>query len=267
MHIKTKTLLFIIGILMLVQTAAASGIIIQRTMPDEVQLDQIFDITISLENQFDHEKEVEIVELLTGLLEPIDNLDNIITPEPIEGLIAFAPEYYSWTKMLPPGEIVDIKYSIQAIIPSKVTLTATRAYTDDTEYESEISTLRVLCNQNNACEENENFLNCPFDCPSGGEDGICDLENDGIIDPDCESEFDSSKIIDYCDNGFLDFDEEGLDCGGICKNECGLICSEGFFMTPSSCKNREQRVQDWKTGVISTSTLMQDIKSFILPLL
>jgi hypothetical protein len=260
-----KASLFIVGMLFLVQTATASEIIVHRTMPDEVQLNQIFDITISLENQFDQEKEVEIVELLTGLLEPKDNLDNIVISGPIEGIIAFAPTYYSWTRILPPGEIVDIKYSVQAIIPSKVTFAASRVYTNDAEYESEISVLQILCNQNNICEENENFLNCPHDCSSGSEDGICDLVNDGISDPDCEPGFDSSEIIDYCNNGFLDFDEEGVDCGGICINECNLICPQGFFRILFSCKSKEQIFQDWREERITATVLMKTIRDLILP--
>jgi hypothetical protein len=261
---ETKILVFIIGMLMLIQTAAAE-IIVQRTMPEEVELNQEFDITISLENQFNQEVEVEVVELLTGLLDPTNNFDNIIISEPIEGIAAFQPEHYSWTEILPPRETVDIKYSVQAIIPAEVRFSAARVYTDDTEYESETSILKVLCNQNNLCEENEDFINCPHDCQSGGEDGICDLVNDGIIDSDCEPGFDSSEIIDYCKNEILDFDEEGVDCGGVCETECDLTCSSGFFRILSSCKSKEQIIQDWKTGVISTNALMQSIKSFILP--
>ena len=265
MYIKTKTLLFILGTIMLVQTATASGIIVHRTIPEEVQLDQEFDITISLENQFDEEKEVEVVELLTGLLEPTNNLGNIIISEPIEGIIAFQPEHYSWTRILPPRETVNIEYSVQAIIPAEITFTAARAYTDEAEYESEISVLRVLCNQNNLCEENEDFFNCPQDCPSGGEDGTCDLANDGISDPDCEPGFDSSETINYCNNGILDFNEEGIDCGVACENECDPICSQGFFIFSSYCQNIEMRIDDWKQERITLGTILKDIKNTILP--
>jgi len=38
---------------------------------------------------------------------------------------------------------------------------------------------------NGTCDANENFKNCPEDCPSGGKDGYCDGVKDGKCDPDC----------------------------------------------------------------------------------
>jgi hypothetical protein len=35
------------------------------------------------------------------------------------------------------------------------------------------------------CDETENFVRCPKDCPSGVADGYCDRVYDGICDPDC----------------------------------------------------------------------------------
>ncbi len=43
-----------------------------------------------------------------------------------------------------------------------------------------------ICNNNITCEVGiENHLNCPLDCPSGGQDDYCDGSEDGRCDPDC----------------------------------------------------------------------------------
>lgn len=48
----------------------------------------------------------------------------------------------------------------------------------------------VLCNGNGACDNNENYLSCPKDCPSASADKYCDRAKDGRCDPDCASEAD-----------------------------------------------------------------------------
>ena len=243
---------------------SSSEIIIDRIAPEEVLLGQSFEVVFSLNNQFDEIKQVILTESLINL-EPLDNFDKLIFSESFEGIVAVRHPYYLWELNLAANDITYVSYSVNATFLGETNFGIARVYTNDAEYESEVSVLKVLCNQNNLCEENEDFFNCPHDCSSGGEDGTCDLVNDGIVDPDCEPGFDSSEIIDYCKNEILDYDEEGVDCGGICINECNFICPQGFFRIFSSCKNKEQRVQEWKTGIISTNTLMQDIKYLILP--
>ncbi|MFZ2456359.1 MAG: BatD family protein [Candidatus Altiarchaeia archaeon] len=47
------------------------------------------------------------------------------------------------------------------------------------------TTLASLCG-NQACDkEQENYLTCPLDCPSGAKDGYCDKVKDARCDPDC----------------------------------------------------------------------------------
>lgn len=55
----------------------------------------------------------------------------------------------------------------------------------------------ALCNEDFNCEiPRENYENCPADCSSGIEDGICDFVEDGICDPDCgERELDCQGIV------------------------------------------------------------------------
>lgn len=51
--------------------------------------------------------------------------------------------------------------------------------------EADIEIETVICNNNLICEKDENYKNCPQDCPSGLKDGYCDSVGDGICDPDC----------------------------------------------------------------------------------
>ena len=44
-----------------------------------------------------------------------------------------------------------------------------------------------FCDMDGACDENENFFNCPVDCKSGSADGVCDSVSDGRCDPDCSA--------------------------------------------------------------------------------
>jgi hypothetical protein len=52
------------------------------------------------------------------------------------------------------------------------------------------STLKVLCNNNSRCDENENVLSCPSDCNAGNADYYCTGYEDGICDPDCSYKLD-----------------------------------------------------------------------------
>jgi len=45
--------------------------------------------------------------------------------------------------------------------------------------------LKNLCNNDNYCNSNENYLSCPADCPLDKKDGLCIKEQDSVCDPDC----------------------------------------------------------------------------------
>jgi len=49
-------------------------------------------------------------------------------------------------------------------------------------YHQDIS--HLFCDYNGVCDGKENYYSCK-DCPSGSNDGICDLEQDGKCDLDC----------------------------------------------------------------------------------
>ncbi len=108
-----------------------------------------------------------------------------------------------------------------------------------------------FCDNDGVCEPcfsgfcflTENVLTCP-DCPSGFNDGYCDLKKDGVCDPDCENQdgdcsfcepFCAFENITCSDKGgtFCSSDEEcvgGYFSGGIFNNDLIVdnCCINGF---------------------------------------
>ncbi len=80
-----------------------------------------------------------------------------------------------------------------------------------------------FCNDNGTCDSCqgpdcsliENFLSCPSDCPSGSYDFYCDLQKDGICDPDCDGiDADCPDCEPFC----------AVD-GASCEDLGGTLCS------------------------------------------
>lgn len=143
---------------------------------------------------------------------------------PTGDTIANSPPYYEWNLQLFHGSN-RITYVIRPVNPGELIIGSTKVAINDNYYESNIVEVNVSCNKNNICEQDklEDFNNCPEDCPSGSNDSYCDMEPDGIEDPDCDPGTDivSSSYYDSCHNDILDFGEEFTDCGDICENPCG----------------------------------------------
>jgi hypothetical protein len=94
--------------------------------------------------------------------------------------------------------------------------------------------LNSLCNDNEVCDDNENYLNCK-DCEINAEDGLCmnageelglvDENNrtlryweDGYCDLDCYNDEDCDR--ENCNDNVMNQNEEGVDCGGVCLDDC-----------------------------------------------
>jgi len=92
------------------------------------------------------------------------------------------------------------------------------------------SSLINLCNNNNFCDPNEDYLSCPSDCPLDKKDGICIKDADGICDPDCLPgvDPDCSQTVNQtitpnasasgCGNGICDSTETYLSCPQDCPS-------------------------------------------------
>jgi len=76
-----------------------------------------------------------------------------------------------------------------------------------------------ICNENNVCDGNENYLSCPNDCKSGSTDLYCDGILDGVCDQDCDNQGRPEKDIDCtCGNNICD-ERETVK---ICYEDCGV---------------------------------------------
>ncbi|MBN2251554.1 MAG: hypothetical protein JW724_05735 [Candidatus Altiarchaeota archaeon] len=78
------------------------------------------------------------------------------------------------------------------------------------------TTTRAVCNNDHTCEGDENYANCPGDCPSGSQDSYCDSMEDGICDMDCYRKSDPDCLCNSdgkCEPGF----ETSINCPADCK--------------------------------------------------
>jgi len=78
------------------------------------------------------------------------------------------------------------------------------------------------------CDDAESFVTCT-DCSSGSADGYCDLERDGICDPDCD---DRDGDCPRCGSVCLYYDMKDKGCSDIGGTECNdeQDCMGGEFV-------------------------------------
>ncbi len=147
-----------------------------------------------------------------------------------------------------------------------------------------------FCNNDGTCEPCfegfcnviENFLTCPNDCPSGSHDNYCDLQRDGVCDPDCVYyDFDCEECIEtVCIYEGIQLEETFCsDLGGIhCPNS--MVCmghltyadDTGSFCCVGSCfedtddaeeLRRQQQLLDEQIQRDSQDDSSSDAESFI----
>ncbi len=99
----------------------------------------------------------------------------------------------------------------------------------------ETSLEKYLCDKNNVCDEDEDYLTCPSDCPSGEEDGLCDRQKDGKCDPDCLEEF-ALDIDCTCGNEICEaeYGENKMTCCEDCGCPTGTECYDKEGCRPPS---------------------------------
>ncbi|MEM2919043.1 MAG: DUF333 domain-containing protein [Candidatus Altiarchaeota archaeon] len=89
----------------------------------------------------------------------------------------------------------------------------------DCKISTTTTTIAVICG-NGKCEQNENFGNCPEDCPSGERDNYCDAQSDDKCDPDCRAELDPDCTTVRCGDKICNFEqgENFLNCREDCSS-------------------------------------------------
>jgi len=248
--------------LLFCNTVFASDFEITKSVDsDKIGVNDQFSVDILLTNN----KEYSVTAIVIEQLSAYDNLDNeeyIVIMEGIEGIIAPPPPYFEWEVEIEAYQTETITYTVAPVVPGEIYLGSTSAYVEGEEYESNSISINVLCNNNDACEpdtEYENYENCN-DCPSGSDDGLCDLVDDGIHDPDCTDDTDAVIREDHCENGQADFGlEEGVDCGGECEEEC-MICGDGNCIKGEhdcelDCGLFYQSIGDWLDDILGLQEL------------
>jgi sulfatase modifying factor 1 len=83
---------------------------------------------------------------------------------------------------------------------------------------------------NGICEDQENALTCPADCPDMCGDGLCTGDEDVLSCP--------GECPDVCGDGICTGDEDTTNCASDCGSDCGDgVCNggEGTTSCPADC--------------------------------
>ncbi|MEI6058557.1 MAG: hypothetical protein WCP89_02185 [archaeon] len=220
--------IFLVTAMFFFSFVCASEIIVSRGVPFQVGLNQSFNVSLFIFNQFNFTKHVILTEFLTET-EPLDNLDKIVYPlysmdystnDSEQILIASNVPYYLWELDLDPNSITKVVYLVNPIFLGDINLGVARVSDNENEYFSDGSVVKVLCNRDGFCEPSlgENYFVCSEDCSSGGADGFCDMVNDGIFDPDCEIGEDFNYITNNSNNLIPGVDMSGAADGWVCES-------------------------------------------------
>ena len=120
-----------------------------------------------------------------------------------------------------------------------------------------ISVKRLICNNDNICNNYETVLTCPKDCHSGSKDGWCDKVNDGICDTDCISGDPDCKEVKpttitesketipvYCNhNSICEIYENDVNCPSDCKKKTTVENTTKNIKIPESKKSITEEIK------------------------
>lgn len=98
------------------------------------------------------------------------------------------------------------------------------------------------------CDEPEDYGSCRLDCPSGGEDGLCDMQADGICDPDCRFEEDIdcrvvNEEVDY--PGSIEREENGFDFMFYIPVAIIAVCAVVMVFLFMKYGRTDERLEGW----------------------
>jgi hypothetical protein len=183
-----KIINYAIMFVFLISIVSAQEVQITKTAPQSVKLGDIVEIKINILNPYSTEKEFIIEETLPRDMEIIEPTNSL--KRRTDGLEV---DYYKWNTMISSNKIKTLSYKIRLNSLGEYTIGETVTMVSGLEYYSNTVSIKVNCNPNGQCSEDENYLNCPQDCETGLSDGICDYKADGICDPDCTEDPDCEK--------------------------------------------------------------------------
>ncbi len=209
---KIFVLIFIIPIVFPQTNTANATINMTKIAPKTASINETITITIIIKNIGNYTENLSVYEYPGDIIpvKPnklmIDNTSNCT--------FCRSPAYFLWNIDLKPKDEKNISYKIKPKTLGDLIITGTTAFDQNGKlFYSNPVTIKVQCNSNGICEPSlgENYFNCD-DCPSGSEDGVCDLIDDGICDPDCKIGSDDCTCNN---NGICEWWENStcIDCG------------------------------------------------------
>ena len=221
-NMKIILYFFILSVLLTGRIINAE-VMVTKNSTDELNFGDILTVDITLTNSEFEGINVSIREFVAGC-EPIEPKE-FITPEIPKDMITAIPPYYLWNVSLQPTSNYTITYKVKPLTFGKLGISPTEVQTSSGEtFYSNGLIIFVKPESNGICEfeKGENYYTNPEDCPSGSEDGVCDLIKDGICDPDCIEGADPDCPV--CGNNICEQEETYNTCPQDCQSQ---ICGDG----------------------------------------
>ncbi|MBN2251263.1 MAG: hypothetical protein JW724_04240 [Candidatus Altiarchaeota archaeon] len=218
---------------MLAGTAAAEGLTVKKTCAPEIKLGDVLEVSITIKNGLGESLNLDVREYMVDA-ETIEAPEAQREVEPVlpankSSVIYWFTPYYQWIFNLKPAEEKTLAYRIRPQSLGKLNIGPTEVRTPRETYYSNILTVTVKCNANKVCEGKfrENSINCPEDCPSGFNDGLCNPIEDKTCDPDCPANTDPDCTKPVCGDRICE-GFKGEDHGN-CPADCvkPIVCGDG----------------------------------------
>jgi len=189
-----KTMLFMVVAMLLISIVSAQEVIVTKETSENIRINDIIEVKINILNPYSMEKNFEVSERLPHNIQLIDPSQ----PDEVKKYNGIDANFLKWNLIISPTMISTISYKIKITSLGDYSIQATdvRDISNDDIYFSNDLEFSVVCDPDNKCESDENYLNCPEDCAGSIADGICSYAADGVCDPDCIEEPDCkvSKI-------------------------------------------------------------------------
>jgi hypothetical protein len=166
------------------QTDTIGSMSFTRIAPDYAVIGEEIWIAVQIENTGTGTKNIGFVELL-GNAGFNESAAKYIVTEWGDKLW-----FYEWTVSLPAGEKTTLLYWLVPKDVGTFVFSPAKITVDGQVNFLKPMNIQVMCNNNGKCESGENYLNCPADCNTGAEDGVCNAISDGMCDKDCEQGLD-----------------------------------------------------------------------------
>ena len=178
-----KQAILVFFLMMIVMSTVQAAEVLREISPQNPKVNQPIIVTINILNDGSSTQVYDIEEIIPGdvqLLEPSQ-------PYEIRQRDGISFPVLKWSVQLEPQKVTTLSYTIQANTPGQITFPPLKIRSpSSTEIIlGESNEIIITCTPDNACSENENYLNCPEDCSTGATDGICNPIRDNICDGDC----------------------------------------------------------------------------------